>query len=158
MTEMKVERVKYVIWAAYMTRAVQFYRDVLGGEVVKESEVLSEVIVSGATGAGSAGTPTGTEADGGGRGSAAHATDPHTTNLKAVKPSASDSQASDPHTTNLKAVKPYDPGRPSEIEVEFHSPARLVEYRNRKGTEQIDEHTLVSRADDWWTAWSQFYF
>jgi D-amino peptidase len=59
---------------------------------------------------------------------------------------------------DMSAVKPYDPGRPCEIEVQFHSPARLVEYRNRRGTEQIDEHTLVSRADDWWTAWSQFYF
>ncbi|MFE2262129.1 DUF3566 domain-containing protein [Streptomyces griseosporeus] len=48
--------------------------------------------MSGATGAGPTGTSTGT--DGGGRGSAAHATpasDPHTTNLKAVKPSAADS-------------------------------------------------------------------
>jgi D-amino peptidase len=59
---------------------------------------------------------------------------------------------------DLSAVKPYDPGRPCEIRIEFHTPARLVEYRNRKGVEQIDAHTLVSRADDWWTAWSQFYF
>jgi D-amino peptidase len=56
------------------------------------------------------------------------------------------------------AVQPYDPGRPAEIQIEFHTPARLVEYRNRKGVEQVDDHTLVSRADDWWTAWSQFYF
>jgi len=46
---MKVERVKYVIWAADPGRAVRFYRDVLGGEVVKESDVISEVIVCGAT-------------------------------------------------------------------------------------------------------------
>jgi D-amino peptidase len=59
---------------------------------------------------------------------------------------------------DLKAVPPWDPGRPSEIQVEFHTPARLVEYRNRKGITQLDDHTLVSRADDWWTAWSQFYF
>jgi D-amino peptidase len=59
---------------------------------------------------------------------------------------------------DLGAVKPYDPGRPSEIQIEFHTPARLVEYRNRKGADQLDEHTLVSRADDWWTAWSQFFF
>ncbi|MDT3724905.1 DUF3566 domain-containing protein [Streptomyces sp. DSM 41972] len=39
--------------------------------------------MSGATGAGPAGTSTGT--DGGGRGSAARAADPHTTNLKAIK-------------------------------------------------------------------------
>jgi D-amino peptidase len=59
---------------------------------------------------------------------------------------------------DLEAVEPYDPGRPCEIRIEFTTPDRLVEYRNRKGTEQIDTHTLVSRADDWWTAWSQFYF
>ena len=46
---MKVERVKYVIWAADSKRAVRFYRDVFGGDVVKESEVISEVVVSGAT-------------------------------------------------------------------------------------------------------------
>ncbi|MEU0911840.1 DUF3566 domain-containing protein [Streptomyces althioticus] len=46
--------------------------------------------MSGATGAGPAGTSTGT--DGGGRGSAARAADPHTTNLKAIKaPDASSS-------------------------------------------------------------------
>ena len=59
---------------------------------------------------------------------------------------------------DLDAVKPYDPGRPVEIQIEFHNPSRLVEYRNRKGIEQIDAHTLVSRAEDWWTAWSQFFF
>ena len=46
---MKVERVKYVIWAVDPKRAVRFYRDVLGGDVVKESEVISEVVVNGAT-------------------------------------------------------------------------------------------------------------
>src|SRR5689334_7891620 len=59
---------------------------------------------------------------------------------------------------DLMAVAPYDPGRPSEIEIEFTTVDRLVEYRNRRGVEQLDDLTLVSRADDWWTAWSQFYF
>ncbi|MFI1164909.1 DUF3566 domain-containing protein [Streptomyces sp. NPDC020801] len=53
--------------------------------------------MSGATGAGSAGTSTGTGTDGGGRGSAAHATDPHTTNLKAIKSPATDSHSPDTH-------------------------------------------------------------
>ncbi|MFJ8360614.1 DUF3566 domain-containing protein [Streptomyces sp. NPDC093984] len=48
--------------------------------------------MSGATGAGS----TGMDTDGGGRGSAAEATDPHTTNLKAIKPPATDSPSPDP--------------------------------------------------------------
>ncbi|MEU6669352.1 DUF3566 domain-containing protein [Streptomyces sp. NPDC046727] len=53
--------------------------------------------MSGATGAGSAGTSTGTDTDGGGRGSAANGSgagstaDPHTTNLKPVKVSDKDS-------------------------------------------------------------------
>ena len=46
---MQVERVKYVIWAAEMKRALRFYADVLGGAIVKESEVISEVEVCGAT-------------------------------------------------------------------------------------------------------------
>lgn len=55
--------------------------------------------MSGATGAGSsgssAGPSTGAEADGGGRGSAARAMDTHTTQLKAIKPSAADSSSAD---------------------------------------------------------------
>ncbi|MFE8962573.1 DUF3566 domain-containing protein [Streptomyces iakyrus] len=53
--------------------------------------------MSGATGAGPAGTPRGTEADDGGRGSAARAADPHTTNLKAIKSPTKDTPAPDSH-------------------------------------------------------------
>jgi D-amino peptidase len=59
---------------------------------------------------------------------------------------------------DVDAVPPYDPGTPCEIEIEFTSPDRLVEYRNRRGVDARDELRLVSRADDWWTAWSQFFF
>jgi D-amino peptidase len=59
---------------------------------------------------------------------------------------------------DLKAVEPYRPGSPCEITIEFTFVDRLVEYRNRRGVEQLDDLTLVSRADDWWSAWSQFYF
>lgn len=56
--------------------------------------------MSGATDAGSAGTPRGTETDGGGRGSAVSAAqpaDPHTTNLRAVTSAAKDSPSPDTH-------------------------------------------------------------
>lgn len=59
---------------------------------------------------------------------------------------------------NLSAVAPYVPARPCEIEIRFTTVDRLVEYRNRRGVEQADDLTLVSKAADWWTAWSQFYF
>jgi D-amino peptidase len=59
---------------------------------------------------------------------------------------------------DLTVVEPYNPGTPCEITIEFTTPDRLVEYRNRRGVEQVDALTLVSRADDWWAAWSQFFF
>lgn len=59
---------------------------------------------------------------------------------------------------DLTAVKPYDPGQPCQIEIEFTSPDRMVEFKNRKGVETKDPLTLVSRGPDWWSAWSQFYF
>jgi lactoylglutathione lyase len=46
---MNVERVKYIIWAVDLKRAMRFYRDVLGGEIVRESGVMCEVVVRGAT-------------------------------------------------------------------------------------------------------------
>jgi D-amino peptidase len=59
---------------------------------------------------------------------------------------------------DLRAVAPYDPGRPCEIKIEFTTPDRVVEFRNRRGVEQVDDLVLASQADDWWTAWSQFFF
>jgi D-amino peptidase len=59
---------------------------------------------------------------------------------------------------DLSAVQPYDPGAPCEIQVDFTYPDRLEEYRNRRGVDVTGPLTIVSRADDWWTAWSQFYF
>jgi D-amino peptidase len=59
---------------------------------------------------------------------------------------------------DLSAVAPYDPGRPCEIEIEFTTPDRLQEYANRKGVEVTGPSSLVVRGDDWWAAWSSFFF
>jgi D-amino peptidase len=59
---------------------------------------------------------------------------------------------------DLQVVAPYDPGRPCEIEIDFTTPDRLDEYRNRRGVEVKGLRTLVSRGDDFWSAWSQFFF
>jgi len=59
---------------------------------------------------------------------------------------------------DLTAVQPYDPGSPCEIEIVFTTADRLVEYRNRRNVEQTGPLTLVARGDDWWDAWSGFYF
>jgi predicted enzyme related to lactoylglutathione lyase len=44
---MNVERLKYVIWAGDMRRAVEFYAKVFGGSVLKQNEIISEVAICG---------------------------------------------------------------------------------------------------------------
>lgn len=44
---MQVERLKYVIWAADMSRAVNFYASVFGGKVLKQNDIISEVEICG---------------------------------------------------------------------------------------------------------------
>ncbi|MEQ1859905.1 MAG: VOC family protein [Chthoniobacteraceae bacterium] len=44
---MNVERLKYVIWAVDMQRAVDFYVKVLGGSLIKQNEIISEVAIGG---------------------------------------------------------------------------------------------------------------
>ena len=55
------------------------------------------------------------------------------------------------------AVAPYDPGRPCEIEVELSATEGVERYRHRSGVEVMDPRRIVSRADDWWAAWRQFF-
>ncbi len=45
---MTVERCKYIIWAADMSRAVNFYANTFGGNILKQNEIISEVDVCGA--------------------------------------------------------------------------------------------------------------
>ena len=49
-------------------------------------------------------------------------------------------------------------GKPSEIEIVFTTPDRLQEYANRKDVEVTSPSSLVVRGDDWWSAWSSFFF
>ena len=44
---MNIERVKYVIWAADMDRAIRFYRDTCGGRLLKQNSVIAEVEILG---------------------------------------------------------------------------------------------------------------
>lgn len=59
---------------------------------------------------------------------------------------------------NLDAVEPYDPGSPCEVKVELSTPDKAEPYKYRPGLELVDARTVVSRADDWWSAWKQLYF
>ncbi|MDX6560897.1 MAG: D-amino peptidase [Gaiellales bacterium] len=67
-------------------------------------------------------------------------------------------QAAAAALSDLTAVVPYRPGSPCEIRVELATSDEVERYRHHAVVEIADGRTLVSRADDWWTAWRQFYF
>lgn len=46
---MKIERVKYIIWAKNTPRAVAFYQDVFGGKVTRQNEHIAELDICGST-------------------------------------------------------------------------------------------------------------
>jgi predicted enzyme related to lactoylglutathione lyase len=44
---MRVEKLKYIIWAKDMERAVRFYREVFDAQIVRQSDVMAEVAIAG---------------------------------------------------------------------------------------------------------------
>lgn len=44
---MHVEKLKYIIWAADLPRALRFYTSVFDAEILRQSEVMAEVSVAG---------------------------------------------------------------------------------------------------------------
>ena len=46
---MKIERVKYIIWAKKTPRAVAFYTDVFGAKVTRQNEHIAELDICGST-------------------------------------------------------------------------------------------------------------
>lgn len=46
---MNVDKLKYLIWAQDLQRAVGFYREVFDANVVRQSEVMAEIQVGGGT-------------------------------------------------------------------------------------------------------------
>jgi D-amino peptidase len=54
--------------------------------------------------------------------------------------------------------RPFDPGRPCTIEVELATPDEAEPYRFRSGIEVVGGRTVVSRAEEWWSAWKQLFF
>lgn len=58
---------------------------------------------------------------------------------------------------NAGAVKPYVLGKPCEIMVEFTRTDAFDEYRGKPGVETVGDRRIASRAENWWTAWRQFF-
>jgi D-amino peptidase len=60
--------------------------------------------------------------------------------------------------TGPPRVDSYRPGSPCTIEVDFATPDTVERYLHRDGVDLAGPRSIVSRADDWWTAWRRFYF
>jgi lactoylglutathione lyase len=43
----RVERLKYIIWAKDLSAAITFYRQVFGAEVTHQSDVMAELVIAG---------------------------------------------------------------------------------------------------------------
>jgi D-amino peptidase len=54
-------------------------------------------------------------------------------------------------------VRPYQPSCPTTIKIEVGSPERVAEFKGRAGVEVIGPMFVESKADDWMTAWNQFW-
>lgn len=54
-------------------------------------------------------------------------------------------------------VAPYKLDSPVTLEVELTTSDQVDDFRQRAGVEVTDTRRVVSRADDWWTAWKQLY-
>ncbi|HEX8598857.1 MAG TPA: M55 family metallopeptidase [Chloroflexia bacterium] len=57
-----------------------------------------------------------------------------------------------------RPVPPYIPGKPCEIKVEVVSPDRAEPYRHKHGVQVVEPRLIISKAEDWWSAWKQFWF
>ncbi len=46
---MHIEKLKYIIWAQDMERAVRFYSEVFDAEIARQSDVMAELVICGST-------------------------------------------------------------------------------------------------------------
>jgi D-amino peptidase len=53
--------------------------------------------------------------------------------------------------------KPFNPGTPVELRVEYLTPDKVEQHRGKSGVEVVGERTVISRADNAWNAWNQFF-
>jgi D-amino peptidase len=58
---------------------------------------------------------------------------------------------------NLKAVKPYVPAKPTTITIDLSTVDSAAEFMGRHGVEIVEPLKVVSRAEDWMTAWNQIW-
>jgi D-amino peptidase len=58
---------------------------------------------------------------------------------------------------DLTAVPPYVPASPVTITVEVDTPDKALEFKGRYGVEFLEPLKVISRGDNWLTAWDQIW-
>src|SRR5690606_16168858 len=58
---------------------------------------------------------------------------------------------------NLHLVRPYVPARPTTITIEIDTVDQVSNFMGRHGVEIVEPLKVISRADDWMTAWNQVW-
>jgi D-amino peptidase len=53
--------------------------------------------------------------------------------------------------------KPWLPPPPVELKVEFSTPDKTADYRNKRAVEIVGPREVVSRGDTFWQVWDQFW-
>ena len=66
-------------------------------------------------------------------------------------------QAAKDSLSDLTRVQPYIPKQPTTIKIEVSSVDNLADFKGRYGIEITSSVTAESRAEDWMTAWDQFW-
>lgn len=58
---------------------------------------------------------------------------------------------------NLKGLQPYVPDKPTTLTIELGAVDHAAQYKGRPNVEIIDDLTVISRGEDWMTAWNQIW-
>ncbi len=66
-------------------------------------------------------------------------------------------EATEKALRDLSKVQPYVPEKPTTIRIEVAAVDKLADFEGRAGVEITGPLTVESKADDWMTAWDQFW-
>lgn len=59
---------------------------------------------------------------------------------------------------DLKRLKPYQPTTPTRFTVDLATPDRANDFRGKPNVEIINDRRVISRGENFWQCWDQFWF
>jgi D-amino peptidase len=58
---------------------------------------------------------------------------------------------------NLDGLTPYVPAKPTTLIIDLGAVDHAAQYRGRQNVEIIDDLQVISKGEDWMTAWNQIW-